>query len=281
MEALYIYNFVPEGVSEQYQLIPNRLLILNDKMANSPDKYKKMLGDLKSEFLLECIRDKNSDELEILKQNTIQSMFHVERIAQTEFREHQKSCIWKAQQQGIIDQEDYQDDIDVLFKGRIPKQIKSQAATPIQDQAQELHRLLCSKLSLENNVPGDLRVHHVRTVKSFSHPLYRLVPRHLKNLDLKIESLKKRNASSIEIAAVVSFEILRIHPFVDYNGRVSRLLLNQMLLGAGLPFWINVRENEQEYILALQQIIGSEDYSVYQELILKVIMQKLDCLLME
>jgi Fic family protein len=39
----------------------------------------------------------------------------------------------------------------------------------------------------------------------------------------------------IEFAAVIHKELVTIHPFIDGNGRVARLLMNLALLQAGYP----------------------------------------------
>lgn len=68
------------------------------------------------------------------------------------------------------------------------------------------------------------------------------------------EDLKyKTNLNSIELAAWTHAEFVRIHPFIDGNGRTSRLLMNYQLLSQGfLPVSIN-KENRLEYYNSLEQ----------------------------
>ena len=39
-------------------------------------------------------------------------------------------------------------------------------------------------------------------------------------------------------------EFVTIHPFMDGNGRLARLLMNYVLLSAGLP-WVTIRSDER------------------------------------
>jgi Fic family protein len=48
----------------------------------------------------------------------------------------------------------------------------------------------------------------------------------------------------IACALLVHLEFVTIHPFMDGNGRLGRLLMNQVLLSAGLP-WVTIRSDER------------------------------------
>lgn len=71
---------------------------------------------------------------------------------------------------------------------------------------------------------------------------------------------KKDALNPIEYAAWTHAEFVRIHPFIDGNGRTSRLLMNYQLVSAGfLPVSI-AKENRLDYYNAL------EAYAVHGEL---------------
>lgn len=71
---------------------------------------------------------------------------------------------------------------------------------------------------------------------------------------------KKTALNPIEYAAWTHAEFVRIHPFIDGNGRTSRLLMNYQLIAAGfLPVSI-AKENRLDYYNAL------EAYAVQGEL---------------
>ena len=67
--------------------------------------------------------------------------------------------------------------------------------------------------------------------------------------DLK---LKEKELNPIELAAWTHAEFVRIHPFVDGNGRTSRLIMNyQLLLNGYLPVSV-AKENRLDYIYELK-----------------------------
>lgn len=68
------------------------------------------------------------------------------------------------------------------------------------------------------------------------------------------EELKnKSDLNPIELAAWTHAEFVRIHPFIDGNGRTSRLLMNYQLLSQDfLPVSID-KENRLNYYNALEQ----------------------------
>lgn len=74
------------------------------------------------------------------------------------------------------------------------------------------------------------------------------------------ELTQKRNLNGIELAAWTHAEFVRIHPFLDGNGRTSRLLANYQLIDKGfLPVSI-AKEDRLAYYQALDQ------YAVHGEL---------------
>ena len=59
-----------------------------------------------------------------------------------------------------------------------------------------------------------------------------------------------------EAAARISYEFVEIHPFPDFNGRFSRVLMNMVLLANLCPFPIPLRGNNKEkhrYFVALRK----------------------------
>lgn len=68
--------------------------------------------------------------------------------------------------------------------------------------------------------------------------------------DLKV---KEKELNPIELAAWTHAEFVGIHPFVDGNGRTSRLIMNyQLLLNGYLPVSV-AKENRLDYYNALEQ----------------------------
>lgn len=56
--------------------------------------------------------------------------------------------------------------------------------------------------------------------------------------------IAQEHLSAVTRALLVHLEFVTIHPFLDGNGRLGRLLTNYVLLGAGLP-WVTVRSDER------------------------------------
>jgi Fic family protein len=57
----------------------------------------------------------------------------------------------------------------------------------------------------------------------------------------------------VELAAIFHHRLVAIHPFLDGNGRVSRLMMNFILLKAGYPPAVIRNENRIDYYLALEE----------------------------
>jgi len=60
-----------------------------------------------------------------------------------------------------------------------------------------------------------------------------------------IDSLCENPQNLFEVAARVSHEFVRIHPFPDFNGRLSRLLLTVILNTFGVPFPVTLRGDKK------------------------------------
>lgn len=56
----------------------------------------------------------------------------------------------------------------------------------------------------------------------------------------------------MQIAADLHYEIGRLHPFFDGNGRTCRLLMNTHLMVCGYPAFLIEPEQRDEYLDALQ-----------------------------
>ncbi len=67
------------------------------------------------------------------------------------------------------------------------------------------------------------------------------------------EEVEKKELTAYEIAAVLHYRFVRIHPFDDGNGRISRLLMNYVLIKNGYPPVIIKSSDKPNYLLALNQ----------------------------
>lgn len=86
----------------------------------------------------------------------------------------------------------------------------------------------------------------------------------------------KADGNDIEFAAWTHAEFVKIHPFVDGNGRTSRMIMNYQLMGAGfLPVSI-AKENRLEYFEALEAYAVGGDINPFAEMIASLEEQRLD-----
>ena len=89
-------------------------------------------------------------------------------------------------------------------------------------------------------------------------PDYEYVPQLVKNLIYWYKKNKKAY-HPFELAILFSVKLVTIHPFVDGNGRVSRLIMNFILQKYKYP-WVNIYNKQRaEYLKAIRKA-NDEDY---------------------
>ena len=85
----------------------------------------------------------------------------------------------------------------------------------------------------------------------------------------------KTGLNAIELAAWTHAEFVRIHPFVDGNGRTSRMIMNYQLMAQGfLPVSI-AKENRLEYFDALEAYAVNGDLQPFADMIAELEEQRL------
>ncbi|WP_179990661.1 Fic family protein [Acinetobacter sp. YH1901141] len=77
----------------------------------------------------------------------------------------------------------------------------------------------------------------------------------------------------IERAAKVHADFVGIHPFIDGNGRTSRLLMNLELLKAGYPPCVITVENRLAYYEALDQWMAYGKTEAFIQLVSKAVLE--------
>jgi Fic family protein len=80
----------------------------------------------------------------------------------------------------------------------------------------------------------------------------------------------------VERAAELHTRFVKIHPFVDGNGRTGRLLLNFELMKEGYPPAIVRKEDRLAYYDALDMACASGDYSDITKLVAESVQRSLD-----
>ncbi len=67
------------------------------------------------------------------------------------------------------------------------------------------------------------------------------------------EEASKGELSPVELASLLHYRYIRIHPFEDGNGRIARLLINYVMLRYGYPMIIIKSAQKSDYLSALRK----------------------------
>lgn len=83
--------------------------------------------------------------------------------------------------------------------------------------------------------------------------------------------MEEEKVHSVLIAAYLHDELVRIHPFIDGNGRTSRLLMNLYLLRNGYTLVTLKGSNEDKisYYKALENLIQRISRKPFKNLLLR------------
>lgn len=82
-------------------------------------------------------------------------------------------------------------------------------------------------------------------------PNYAKVPSLMKDFMLWLQSIQGEHP--VKIAADAHYKLVSIHPWVDGNGRTSRLLMNLILLQHGYPPAIIQKEERKKYLRSIEE----------------------------
>ncbi|MBD5136939.1 MAG: Fic family protein [Lachnospiraceae bacterium] len=97
----------------------------------------------------------------------------------------------------------------------------------------------------------------------------------IKNFYTDLE-MKSKELNTIELAAWTHAEFVRIHPFIDGNGRTSRLIMNyQLMVNGYLPISI-AKESRLEYYNTLEEYAVNGNLGQFSELIAALEEEQLD-----
>ncbi len=130
-----------------------------------------------------------------------------------------------------------------------------------------IHQLVLKDIDDEN--AGRYRRENV-TIKGATHtpPDYLKVPELMEKLVLNYENWN--DFHPIIQATLIHGELVKIHPFVDGNGRTSRLLMNLDLMNHGFNPVIIKKEDRLEYYETLDKAHTNSDYTDFIKLITKL-----------
>lgn len=121
----------------------------------------------------------------------------------------------------------------------------------------KLHKLFYFRI--DNKQAGKYRKEQVFiTGTDFVPPAPDQLASLMKQFATEIPTLKAKY-HPIEFAALMHLKLVTIHPFIDGNGRIVRLIMNLALMQAGYPITIIPVINRMDYINSIQQIQLSKD----------------------
>ena len=130
-----------------------------------------------------------------------------------------------------------------------------------------IHQLVLKNIDDEN--AGRYRRENV-TIKGATHisPDYLKVPELMEKLVLNYKNWN--NFHPIIQASLLHGELVKIHPFIDGNGRTSKLLMNLDLMNHGYNPIIIKKEDRLKYYEALDKAHTTRDYTDFVKLITKL-----------
>lgn len=136
-----------------------------------------------------------------------------------------------------------------------------------------IHQLILKEIDNEN--AGRYRKENV-TIKGATHipPDYIRIPELMEKLILNYATWNKYHP--IIQAALLHGELVKIHPFVDGNGRTSRLIMNLDLMNNGYNPVIIKKEDRLKYYEALDKVHTTGNYTDFVKLINKLEIEMLN-----
>ena len=136
-----------------------------------------------------------------------------------------------------------------------------------------LHAAILDKIDSQN--AGFYRHEQVFIEGSkISLPNWKHVPDLMKTVYAELNS-KGKGIGAIYSAVKVHYQTVRVHPFVDGNGRLARLLMNLKLMRASFPPTILRREERRAYYSALDKAY-KDDFRSLAMLIARDVEKSLD-----
>lgn len=124
----------------------------------------------------------------------------------------------------------------------------------------ELHRLVMSKVDEE--IAGKYRERQVY-IEGAAHlpPPAPKVPELMKEV-IREMNRKEDGIEAIKSASRIHHMVAWIHPFVDGNGRMARLLLNLRLMRSGFPPIVLLKKKRRAYYSALEKADDGDFYPI-------------------
>lgn len=142
-----------------------------------------------------------------------------------------------------------------------------------EDSILKVHSIILKNIS--DRFAGKYRKRAIRVAGSdFNFPSPEKVPQLVKNLFYWYNN-NKNDYHPFELAVLVSSKLVSIHPFIDGNGRVSRLVMNFILDKYGYP-WLNIYTKQREEYLKAIRKANDKDYENLFKFLIKTMEENLE-----
>lgn len=100
------------------------------------------------------------------------------------------------------------------------------------------------------------------------------IPKLMRNI-IKWVADNRKKMHSVELASIVHHKLVFVHPFFDGNGRTSRLVMNILLMQAGFPLVIVLKNDRKKYYQTLS-LADKGDYVPFVNFIARAVERTLD-----
>ena len=156
----------------------------------------------------------------------------------------------------------------IIFLEELIKNNKPLTLRDIKD----IHKLVLKEI--DNLNAGTLRINNV-TIGGATHipPDYLKVPDDLEKMMFNYDAWKQLHP--IVRAGLLHGVFVKIHPFIDGNGRTSRLIMNFEVMKAGYPPIIIKKEERFDYYKALDKGATTKDYTDFIDMLIDLELEML------
>lgn len=153
-------------------------------------------------------------------------------------------------------EEDQEKVTEYLFGGRLPARAPRRFSIFTERRVLALHREMARGfIARQDGGAGAYRTIPIMTGPNSNYPAPELVPPSMARFVKRATACLRGRGDPIRKAATISGELVLIHPFADFNGRLSRAIMNAVLHCFGFPFPVAIRaarKSRQRYFNALR-----------------------------
>jgi len=237
-------NFIINLPEDYFDRIDNKKKVLDSKRPIPTET----LNSLKENYVLEWTYNSNAIEGNTLTLIETKVVLEGITVGGKSMREHLEAINHKEA---------------ILFLEELVREDNSLSEFDIKN----LHSLVLK--GIDNNNAGKYRTQNV-IISGAAHrpPESVLVPEQMEQLMLRYNEWVMQYHPLV-VASLLHGEFVKIHPFIDGNGRTSRLLMNFEAIKNGYPPIIIKNEVRPQYYEALDKAHTTGDYTEFVKLIVE------------